>query len=418
MPTLEAGPTPSIPHLKVTLSGVEKQLSKIQAKKAGGPDELPARVFKETAHELAPAMTYIFQQSYNTGEIPRLWKSAKVAAIYKKGATSDPSNYRPISLTCITCKVMEHIVLSHITTHLDENNILSLRQHGFRPGLSCDTQLITAVHDWADTLIRKGQVDLVLLDFSKAFDKVAHGRLEAKLSHYGVEGKTLDWVRAFLSDRKQQVVVGGSQSKWSDVASGVPQGSVLGSLLFLVYINDITKNTTGEIRLFADDSILYQEISSAANQLSLQKDIDTLVKWADTWQMALNVMKCGILSITNKKNQLTHDYLMKGEPLARVPQHEYLGVTIADNLKCTPQLNKVASKASRTLGFIRRNLHCCSTKVKKSAYETLAPSWNTPLLPGPHTPPRTNNDWKCPEVSGTVCPGRLSQTLKHHTDAQ
>ena len=125
---------------------------------------------------------------------------------------------------------MEHIVLSHIVTHLDENNILSLRQHGFRPGLSCDTQLITAVHDWADTLNRKGQVDLVLLDFSKAFDKVAHGRLEVKLSHYGVKGKTLDWVRAFLSDRKQQVAVGGSQSKWSDVTSGVPQGSVLGSI--------------------------------------------------------------------------------------------------------------------------------------------------------------------------------------------
>ena len=247
-------------------------------------------------------------------------------------------------------------MLSHIATHLDENNILSLRRHGFRPGLSCDTQLITAVHDLADTLNRKSQVDLVLLDFSKAFDKVAHGRLEAKLSHYGVKGKTLDWVRAFLSDRKQQVVVGGSQSKWSDVTSGVPQGSVLGPLLFLVYINDITKNITGEIRLFADDSILYQEISSAADQLSLQKDIDTLVKWADTWQMAFNVKKCGILSITNKKNRLTHDYLMKGEPLARVPQHEYLGVTIADNLKWTPQVNKVASKASRTLGLIRYHI--------------------------------------------------------------
>ena len=181
MPTLEARPTPSISHLKVTLNGVEKQLSKIQAKKAGGPDELSARVLKETAHELAPAMTYILQQSYDTGEIPRLRKSAKVAAIYKKGATSDPSNYRPISLTCITCKVMEHSVLSHIATHLDDNNILSLRQHGFRPGLSCDTQLITAVHDWADTLNRKCQVDLVLLDFSK----VAHRRLEAKLSHWG-----------------------------------------------------------------------------------------------------------------------------------------------------------------------------------------------------------------------------------------
>ena len=178
---------------------------------------------------------------------------------------------------------MEHIVFSHIATHLDDNNILS--------GLSCDTQLITAVHDWADTLNRKCQVDLVLLDFSKAFDRVAHVRLAAKLSHYGVKGNMLDWVRAFLSDRKQQVVVGGSQSKWSDVRAGVPQGSVLGPLLFLVYINDITKNITGTIRLFADDSILYQEILSSADQLSLQKDND---KWADTWQMAINVKMCCI----------------------------------------------------------------------------------------------------------------------------
>ena len=148
-PTKGPSPFPSIQSLEIGLNGVAKQLEAITPNKASGLDEIPAKVLKETANEIAPIIHHIFQQSYTSGQLPEAWKTALVTAIYKKGNKSEPANYRPISLTCILCKVMEHIVLSHMWKHLNRNNIILPHQHGFRSGLSCETQLGEAVHDWA-----------------------------------------------------------------------------------------------------------------------------------------------------------------------------------------------------------------------------------------------------------------------------
>jgi hypothetical protein len=281
MPSKWLSPYPGIQDITIGRAGVQKQLEGLNTRKATRPDEIPTRFLHDHAHLLAPMVSHLFQQSFNSGTIPQDWKSALVSAIYKKGPKSDPANYRPISLTCVLCKVMEHIVVSHLSKHLDTHNILADHQHGFRRGRSCETQLALSIHDWAKTLNARGQVDVMLLDFSKAFDVVPHKRLLNKLHFYGVRGRTNAWIEAFLSDRTQKVSYNGTHSSPIDVTSGVPQGSVLGPLLFLLFINDIADNIESPMRLFADDSVIYREIRSVDDHQKLQHDLDSVFAWAD-----------------------------------------------------------------------------------------------------------------------------------------
>ena len=282
-----------------------------------------------------------------------------------------PANYRPVSLTCILCKCMEHVMFRHLSDHLEKNDILTPKQHGFRTGYSCATQLISVVHDWAKTIDNKGQTDVALLDFSKAFDKVSHLRLALKLRYYGISGKSLGWIKAFLGNRTQAVVVNGRPSKPCKVTSGVPQGTVMGPLLFLIFINDIVKDLHSELRLFADDSTLYKRIATTEDHVKFQEDLSTLETWANTWNMDFNVMKCAIMSITLKRSPSLYDYKMKQQIIPRVDHHDYLGVTINNKLTWDLHTKKITTKAQRTLGMLRRNLHSCSQEIKSLAYLTL-----------------------------------------------
>ena len=223
------------------------------------------------------------------------------------------------SLTCAPCKLLEHIVCSNIMAHLDEYKLLSDRQHAFRKGHSCETQLTTVINDWAKILDNRGQVDTFILDFEKAFDIPPHELLKSKLFGYGIGGKTLKWIDSFLCFRQQRVVVNGVKSDWAPVLSGVPQGTVLGPLLFSLYINDILSDIESEIRLFADDCVCYREIKDEKDTMKLQRDIDRLGSWARKWGMRFQPVKCNMMQLTRKRIKKIHaSYTLEGTNLEKL----------------------------------------------------------------------------------------------------
>lgn len=327
--------------------------------------------------ELAPILTSIFSQSISTGEIPEDWAAAWITPVFKKGPRSDPANYRPVSLTCISCKLLEHILCTHIRSHLDRHNILTPCNHGFRSRHSCETQLLLTTHDIINRRETSKQVDVAILDLSKAFDTVPHKRLLNKLTLYGINGNIHRWISSFLTHRRQQVVIDGAQSSEESVLSGVPQGTVLGPLLFLLHLNDLPSvlDPGTVCRLFADDCLLYRNIRSIADQLQLQQDLLNLEKWAANWGMKFNAKKCYIMTVhRSKAPPLTHFYQLCDSFLASANEEKYLGVIISDDMSWAPHIESVTTAASQKLGFLARNLKGCPSELKKTAYQAIVRS--------------------------------------------
>ena len=217
-----------MPKFEITIQGVTKLLEGLNGGKASGPDELPNLILKNAANEISPFPKIIFDQSLQTGKLPDDWVEANVAPVFKKGDRHSPANYRPISLTCVCAKLLEHIICKQIMSHFSEKKILTPVQHGFRSKHSCESQLLITTDEFIQNFESKTQTDVVVLDFSKAFDVVPHQRLLHKLDHYGIRGTTLNWSQNFLTNITQKVVVDGSSSESARVRSGVPQGTVLG----------------------------------------------------------------------------------------------------------------------------------------------------------------------------------------------
>ena len=372
LPDLGNSPHPSIIDFSISAEGVRRLLSNIKTHTACGPDNLPARLLKEAADELAPILCLLFNATLHQGKIPLEWKSANIAPIFKKGDKHRPENYRPISLTSIICKSVEHIIHSQIMHHLDTLNLLTDCQFGFRRRRSCESQLLVTVQDLASGLRDKQQIDAILLDFSKAFDRVPHERLLLKLHYYGIRGKPLEWIKDFLQGRTQQVTLEGSKSDTVSVTSGVPQGTVLGPLLFLVFINDLPECVSSSIRLYADDALLYRPINTIADTEALHQDLCNVQKWEHKWLMSFNADKCEVLRITNKRNNITATtpYSIHGKALRIVDEAKYLGITIHRSLTWKPHINNICKRSNSTLGFLRRNLRKCPPHIKTLAYKT------------------------------------------------
>ena len=371
IPNKGPSPHPVMPELYFSTAGIAKVLRELKVKKAAGPDGLSARYLKETADIIAPILQVIFNLSYTSGETPTDWKSAHICPIFKKGNRQCAANYRPVSLTSIASKVMEHCIVSNLLDHLETHHLLYKHQHGFRRKLSTETQLLTFVHELVEEVKSGRQVDAVVLDFSKAFDKVSHCRLLHKLHYYGIQGKTNRWIQAFLSDRKQAVLINGEKSEQLPVISGVPQGTVLGPALFLLYINDLPESVSSRVRLFADDAILYRTVNSQDDSFALQRDLEGLEEWERSWRMDFNPSKCSVISFTRSRSPDTYSYDLHGERLQRVSSAKYLGVMLSSNLSWTEHVNDVVSKANRALGMVRRNLKVAPREVKAQAYTSL-----------------------------------------------
>jgi hypothetical protein len=364
-------PNKTAPDINITCAGVERLLERLKPHKASGPDRIRPRILKELSSEVAPILTMIFNKSLATGQIPPSWRDANVTPIYKKGQKYKAENYRPISLTCVCCKIMEHIITSNIMSHAESSGIFHPLQHGFRKGRSCETQLIEFIDDITNNMEKNKQTDVLIMDFSKAFDKVCHSLLLHKLDFYGVRGKTNDWIKGFLNNRTQRVVAEGVESDIISVDSGVPQGSVLGPTLFLYYINDIASGSNSTIRLFADDTIAYLTIAKNTDCSTLQSDLDNLAKWEEKWKMSFHPDKCNIMTISKKRTNIVHDYSLHNQILKRVTSVKYLGCTINSDLNWSDHIQNITNKSNRTLGFLRRNLNISSVKIKEQAYKSL-----------------------------------------------
>ena len=357
--------------ITVSKEGVQKLMEDLNPSKSAGPDEIPNRLLQTIAQELAPVMTKMFQMSLDAGALPSIWKHALVQPVYKSGDRKLASNYRPISLTCTCCKMLEHIIRTSITEHLHSQNIICDSQHGFRKQRSCETQLISIIHDLTSNLDKCGQTDVILLDFAKAFDKVPHQRLLYKLKNVGIDDKTLRWINAFLSDRTQQVVIDGALSKTGHVTSGVPQGSVLGPTMFIIYINDLPENILSNVRLFADDTILYKNINSIDDCKTLNTDLSKLQQWEERWLMEFNVKKCHVLKVTNKKSPINYQYYLHNERLSEVDSAKYLGLHLTKNLKWDHHISKITSKANKVSSFLLRNLKGCPQSVQVQCFKSM-----------------------------------------------
>ena len=242
-----------------------------------GPDELNPLLLKTMAKVFAVPLSLIYQESIRSGKIPSVWKNARVTPLFKKGQKSNPGNYRPVSLTSIVCKCIEKIVRAAVIEPLSRNNLISNEQFGFRNGRSCVLQLIDVMEDWSNYVENDESWDTVYLDFEKAFDSVPHERLLRNVSAYGIRGQLLSWIKNFLTERRQYVSVKGESSSWKDVISRVPQGSVLGPILFIIYINDLPEVVNSTVKIFADDTKVYNKDT---NNVILQQDLDALFVWS------------------------------------------------------------------------------------------------------------------------------------------
>ena len=274
---------PELSDIVINSGIVKGKLCSLYPNSAPGPDEIHPRVLREASQALSVPLALLYRKSLDTGMVPQDWKLGRVVPIFKKGDRHDPTNYRPVSLTSVACKVLESLIRDELMQHLVDAQLLSQCQHGFRPRRSCATQLLEVLDEWSRAMENHQAVDVLYLDFQKAFDSVPHQRLLHKLSCYGIRGKLLKWIEAFLTARRQYVVLNGQSSDWTEVSSGVPQGSVLGPLLFLVYVNDMPEVVHSSMQMFADDTKLYSMVNSPHEAVSLQADLEAMVRWSDNW---------------------------------------------------------------------------------------------------------------------------------------
>jgi len=410
-----------MPVINITLDDVRQKLRKVNPTKSPGPDQIHPRIYAELYDVLCYPLHNIFIASLEQGIVPKDWKEAQVSAIYKKGNKKHACNYRPVSLTSIACKLMESLVRDKIMNHLVNNSLISAQQFGFITGRSAQLQLLKVLNDWTLALDTGESIDCIYLDFLKAFDTVPHRRLIHKLKGYGIPPQVTDWITDLLTNRSHFVNINGTVSAPASVLSGIPQGSVIGPLLFVIYINDLPEIITSTAYLFADDTKLYiktdhstaeknvkklkrakiiawkvfQETRSQRNhrhfkqlkrqlknelreskrhneelQASLQEDLTTLQNWSDSWLLRFNPTKCKVLKI-GKKEEGHIEYQMDGIYLENIKEEKDIGVIVDSDLKFEKHIAEKVTKANNIMGVIRRSFTYLDNSMFNKLFKAL-----------------------------------------------
>ena len=364
LPSVE-NPRMEMGELQITIDEVIKVLGSLDISKAPGPDGIHPAIVKPLANIIANPILRLFQASLEEGRLPNDWKTAVVVAIHKGGNETELKNYRPVSLTSILCKCMEKIIREHICKHLHEQSLLNSAQHGFMKNRSCLTNLLCYLDEVTERIDEGKNVEVCYLDFSKAFDSVSHRLLLHKLRHFGIDGNTHKWVTAFLTDRTFSVKVGDSNSSLNPVSSGVPQGSVLGPLLFLLFINDLAIITRSPCFIFADDV----KVVCSSDRAELERDIAHVVEWSRKWDLPLNAAKSQLLS--NAQLPLKAEGEWGVFEVGPVSIARDLGVTVTADFTWSTQCERAAHSARRALFKLRSVLSCREAEVFLPYYKAI-----------------------------------------------
>ena len=339
----------------------ENTLSNLDVAKSTGIDGVAAKMLKYTASSIAPSLTTLFNLSISTGIFPTEWKIARIVPVPKCADKELPSSYRPISVLLFISKVMERHVKNLIEDHLQLNAPISPRQWGFMTSRSTTSALIRVVNDWSQALDKGYEVCVIFFDVRKAFDSVPHALLLQKMRELGLDPYLIRWIQNYLLHRQQHVAIDGHDSHSLPVVSGVPQGSVLGPLLFITYINDVTSviSSDSELNMFADDIALYRVIRSPEDYIGLQSDINSLSLCVSGKQLQFNEEKCKVMFISRKRTQSLQPppLTVNGSVLAHCTSYKYLGVCITTDLCWSPHINKICNNSRRLIGLIYRRFH-------------------------------------------------------------
>ena len=360
------------PSPKFTCEIVRDKILSLKPFKSVGVDNINGFVLRKCAETLTVPISKIFNKSFSTGELPSTWKQANITPLFKKGSRLDPSNYRPVSLTSIVCKLMESIIKDTIVSHLEKYNLINANQHGFVKNKSCTTNLMEAIDLLSYNLWKKIPSDVVFLDFAKAFDTVPHKRLIAKLRAYGLNECLVKWIESFLHKRQQRVVMGDGVSFWAWVLSGVPQGSVLGPLLFIIYINDLCENLHFMGKLYADDTKIISSINSINDSQLLQADLNKIHEWSTKWLVQLNRDKCKVMHLgyhNQKYKYYINDESNIQYSIQSTECEKDLGVMIQSDLKWHNHVGYVCARANRIIGMLRRTFVYLNVRMVSQLYK-------------------------------------------------
>ena len=366
-----------IENVVITENEITEMINTLISNKAVGEDLISHRVLKQIKFSVANPLCKLFNKSLLQGVFPDQWKRAIVMPLFKKGDVNSSANYRPISLLSCVGKLMERVVYKYMYNHLISNNLIYAKQSGFLTGHSTVYQLIDIYNQIAKSLDSKLSTCIIFCDISKAFDRVWHKGLIFKLQQCGFAGKILHWIKSYLSNRKQKVFVGSSFSDVRLISAGVPQGSVLGPLLFLVYVNDIVEKLLSISRLFADDtSIAFTSTNTSDIEAIMNQDLQIISDWAKSWQVSFNPNKTEALFICSNSNLVKPNLMFENVPIQFVEHHKHLGLTLSCDGKWHSHIDNLITSSTKILGMMRK----IKLSVKRKTLEQLYISFLRPIL--------------------------------------
>lgn len=341
----------------ITPTDVSDALKLLNVNKASGPDQLSPILLKEAINELSIPLHRLYNLSLATKTFPSFWKIAHIVPVHKKEDPKIVTNYRPISLLCVISKIFEKCMYKYLYNYIIENNLLSRHQSGFRSGDSTVNQLLSIVNEFSNALDLGKEIRVIFFDISKAFDRVWHKGLLFKIQNLGITGNLFTWIKSYLSTRKQKVIINGKESSVLEINAGVPQGSILGPLFFIIFINDIVTNISCTIKLFADDTSIYiiiDQNNSHSASSELNSDLRLIHEWSNKWLVKFNPNKTESLLISRKTNQISYPTLyFDNTPVNEVSKHKHLGLTLNSTLHWGDHIDEIIAKANSKLNILR-----------------------------------------------------------------